>query len=321
MCNVFEDGLYDFIRSLGNNQGKGCTRNNATDETGQQRNNPKRRRATHFPQSYDEREVHEEDEEKQSNVVKLAQDDAEVLVSESKTKKTKYVHRGMGGARASKKKSNVTESMPNDQVHIDEDGTKKDIEDKSLEAEDAEDVTLDSHVRDTVITKPVEANTGNSSTISEQVVVSLACTDGVAVSTLCDTTDALTNLQIYGLGSQSSAETTPRNDRPREQANEGSKSSIKVPSMVSGKSKKSVTFADQGKDNAQGKLVYHSPSGRRHVTRSMPPLKSNILIDLARNVSPSPRRVTRDSTPKTREAEQCSFKGKLDNICWRTSWC
>ncbi|KAM0910896.1 hypothetical protein ACQ4PT_013863 [Festuca glaucescens] len=283
MCNVFEDGLYDFIRSLGNNQGKVCTRNNATDETGQQRNNPKRRRAAHFPQSYDEREVHEEDEEKQSNVVKLAQDDAEVLVSESKTKKRKYVHRGMGGARASKKKSNVTESMPNNQVHIDEDGTKKDIEDKSLEAEDAEDVTLDSHVRDTVITKPAEANTGNSSTVFEQAVVSPACTDGVAVSTLCNTTDALKNLQIYGPGSQSSAETTPRNDRPREQTNEGSKSSIKVPSMVSGKSKKSVTFADQGKDNVQGKSVDGSPSAEMIASRDNVTLQENTPVIVGGN--------------------------------------
>jgi hypothetical protein len=115
--------------------------------------------------------------------------------------------------------------MPNNEVKFDEDGANEDVVDKSLEEEDEQDVTMDSS--------------------KDGVAVTQSDTPGF----VCTTADVLKHLQLYGSRSQSSAEATPV-----DQANGGSKSSIKVPdgaasvpTMVSGKSKKKVTFADKGK--------------------------------------------------------------------------
>jgi hypothetical protein len=252
MCNSFEAGLSEFIRSVGNNQGKESTRTNVAHETGQPKNKPKRRRAAHFPQSVDERVVHEKDEEEISAAVKPDKNDAPVLLSETKSKKRKLAHKGMGGARDNKKSIKDT-SMPNNEVKFDEDGANEDVVDKSLEEEDEQDVTMDSHV--SVLTAHAESSTVNTEAIPEPVVLPPSSIDGVAVTQsdapvfVCATVDVLKHLQLYGSGSQSSAEATLV-----DQANGGSKSSIKVPdgaasvpTMVSGKSKKKVTFADKGK--------------------------------------------------------------------------
>jgi hypothetical protein len=262
MCNSFEAGLSEFIRSVGNNLGKESTRTNVAHETGQPKNKPKRRRAAHFPQSVDERVVHEKDEEEISAAVKPDKNDAAAVkpdkndapdhLPETKSKKRKLAHKGMGGARDNKKSMEDT-SMPNNEVKFDEDGANEDVVDKSLEEEDEQDVTMDSHVSD--LTANAESSTVNTEAITEPVVLPPSSTDGVAVTQsdapgfVCTTADVLKHLQLYGSGSQSSAEATPV-----DQANGGSKSSIKVPdgaasvpTMVSGKSKKKVTFADKGK--------------------------------------------------------------------------
>lgn len=200
MSNVFEDGLADFIRSLANNQGKGGASNFVKEENVQQRTNPKHKTTVHAPGLYDEG-PEQQDELEHVKCEKISQDCSEAHVDEEKIRKRKYVHKGLRGATASKKKSKVNESTTTDNVHLHEDGAKNIAEEKSLQDEITEDVIHNSEVRDTIITEHVQSAKDNTSADYEQKLVSPTTTDGVASRVVCERDDALKHLQFYGTGS------------------------------------------------------------------------------------------------------------------------
>lgn len=258
MCNVFEEGLADFIKTLANNK----------EENVHHKITPKRKRGLNVPVSHDEGGEHQ-------GAVHMADVQTEAPVNEGKPNKRKYV-----------KKAKVKKNIPTDHVVADEGGVTGIAQDSQVPDENARYVNIHSEVTDNVTMDPVEAKKDHISEVSEG-----SRTDGDAGRIMCDRVDALKHLRIYDSGSQSSTgTTTARDDTSRKQAKEENNISPLVSTTVLSKSKKTVSFADQGNDNLLNEdLVQVSQSGRRPVTRSATQLKPTVHTD----VSSSPRRSPR----------------------------
>ncbi|KAM0871214.1 hypothetical protein ACQ4PT_039581 [Festuca glaucescens] len=315
MCNFFEDGLAKFIRSLADNQAKGGANIYVKEEKVQHKTSPKRKRSVHRPESYDEGGEHQDDEPDNEAHVKTAQEDAETHVDEDKPKKRKYVRKGVCAARDSKK-CKVKDSISIEQVHVQEDYSKKMVDEQSTEVELAGTViteTLNSDVKDIIITEPVEANKEKDNTSATR-------SDGVTGSTFCDAGDALKHLQMYATGSPSSTE-TPNATKyiSGEQVNEGSKNSAVAARMALAKSKKSVSFADQrirvvipSNQLKVLPMVQGDPLGFLHL-RSLVldnpkcHLKSTATTEVTTNVSSSPTKLSSFATAEV-SARQDNLK-------------
>jgi hypothetical protein len=285
MCNVFEDGLAEFVRSFAVNQGKESSENPHQAEEDVQIISKKRRRTR--------QKVTEARNEEEVLLDHMAGTTKVEVVPEmgivAKSKKRKPDDRIIAAARPKKKKMRGSEINPEEHVVIEdhqdnlgtevhkEEATANLFEEKAFgcqndhivgNSELAED---EQQTRSNVqMEEPTEVNKDVSAVATQEIEVSLQQTN---------MGDALRNLQVYGTGSQSSTETTPAVNNM-----EGSKGSQEEEgSQGSGQLRTRRKKPDSC-----------SPIGRRPVTRSMSPIKQDV------SASPIGRRLTRFATAEAR---------------------
>ncbi|KAM0829503.1 hypothetical protein ACQ4PT_066844 [Festuca glaucescens] len=262
MCTSFEDGVAEFITSLGNSKGHNLSGKHDEEKGIHNRNKRKRRKVPHVQQPIDEvgkQKVDEAEELKGKNSNEVNVDAGLKL---PKVNKRKTTDTNLVGVVATKKKVKVTSNL------VGVVATKKisgqDVSKTSVQDDQPDANSEDNVVEDEKQTQQMECDVTLNSEVSDvNEQKHEEGTKDTAPSILSPgKLHALNHLQLYGSGSQSSTDTPPAHSV---EVNEGITISAKIPS----KNKKSVSFSVEVKDKFDSKTSSPVPISHQQISKKV----------------------------------------------------
>ncbi|KAM0915128.1 hypothetical protein ACQ4PT_011036 [Festuca glaucescens] len=271
MCTSFEDGVAEFITSLGNSKGHNYSVNHDEEKGKHNRNKRKSRKVPHVQQPIDEVGNQKVDDAEELKGKKSDEVNVDAGLKLPKANKRKTTDTNLVGVVATKKKVKVTSNL------VGVVATKKisgqDVSKTSVQDDQPDANSEDNVVEDKKQTQQIDCDVTLNAEVSDVNEQKHEVSDCAPNILSPGKLHALNHLQLYGSGSQSSTDTPPAHSV---EVNEGITILAQIPNQQISK-----------------KVTQGSPFGRRPVTRSMSPLKATAATSTITSATPSPRRLTR----------------------------